>query len=161
MNKACPVCGMDVQDKRIQVQHLGNVYVFCSHQCQENFQKRPGLYSGTHAVQLERRNILKRRVFRINPPLNKEQIKAVQKAITSMMGIEAMKVETNRIEITYDLMRATAKQIEDAISAGGATLGQRLADHIKQGWIHYTEENELDNLESAPGSCCNKPPAKA
>jgi len=160
MNKACPVCGMDIQDKRIHVQHLGNVYVFCSCQCRENFQKHPGLYIGSHAVQREGRNILKHRVFRIDPPLDEEQIKTVQKAITSMMGIEAMKVETNRIEITYDLMQATAKQIEDAIAEVGATLGQRLADRIKQGWIHYTEENELDNFESAPRACCNKPPAK-
>ncbi len=37
MNKTCQVFGMDVRNKRIRVQHLGNVYAFCSRQCQENF----------------------------------------------------------------------------------------------------------------------------
>lgn len=41
-----PVCGMDVQDKKICSSYQGSEYCFCSSICKKTFDKNPEKYSG-------------------------------------------------------------------------------------------------------------------
>ncbi len=77
-----------------------------------------------------------------------------------MMGILDVRITGEKVAVTYDLFEATAEQIERDIEQAGAKLGAGWASRLRRGWVHYTEENELDNLAVSNMACCNTPPAK-
>jgi len=43
-----PVCGMPVDEKKAagKTEYAGQVYFFCSHECQKIFEENPGVYIG-------------------------------------------------------------------------------------------------------------------
>jgi len=156
----CPVCGMVSTDSNITMIRNGVTYHLCSRQCRENFNKQPGLYLGIHAEKHNRKSIVKKRTFKLGVPLSKTESVSLETALSTMMGVRRVEISGVSISIAYDLLEATAKQIEKAIEQAGNKLGSGWSDRLKRGWVHYTEETELDNLGSTDSACCNKPPAK-
>jgi len=154
--KTCPVCGMDATDFGITATHIGIVYHFCSEQCLENFKARPRLYVGKGAQKAEGRTVVKRREFALNRPV--PDAGALEAALLGMMGVKAVEVSGDRVSVTYDLLTATAAQIERALAEAGAGLGSGWAARLKRGWVNYTEETELENLAAGDAPCCNRPP---
>lgn len=67
-----------------------------------------------------------------------------------MMGIIDVKIESECVYICYDLMQSTLQQIESTIEKTGNQLIGGLGTRLKQAFIQYLEESELDNLEQ-PG----------
>ncbi len=157
----CPVCDMDVMGLPITVDHTGITYYLCSQQCQENFLARPKLYIGLHAARRAGKVIIKRRTLFLDKPVEGSKVFQLTNALQHMMGVREVLVNGKAVSITYDLLEVTAEQLERAISDVGETLGSGWSARLKHGWVHYTEENELNNLASDTASCCSKAPKKA
>lgn len=154
----CPVCAMDVVGDEISAKHLSIQYLFCSQQCRANFLSRPLLYIGRNAKRTGQREALKCRKFKLNQPLTPTQSEKVSEELGLLMGIKQVDIQRQAIAITYDLRQCRAEQIEVCLAGTGIKLGEGWSDRLRLGWIHYTEENELDNLVTQPGACCNHPP---
>ncbi len=75
------------------------------------------------------------------------KIKGVQKAVVDIDKGDAF--------VEYDLDECTEEDIEDFMVDGGFMLDDSIMQRVKRGWIHYTEENEKDNLHHRPKSCCD------
>lgn len=151
---------MAATEGRYEAEHLGVTYSFCSHQCLENFRARPGLYAGDHAPKKSDQPVIKQRRFRLTTSLTPELTSRLTGTIEHMTGIHSIRIEGSCVEISYDLMQVTAEQIEHRLAQAGARPGNGWVNRLRSGWIHYIEENELDNLAEAPGACCNRPPPK-
>lgn len=156
----CPVCDMDAKDSTIIAGHTGIEYHFCSRQCRENFLARPTLYVGKQSAMLAGKAIIKRRTFLLDCTVEKAVEQQLINVLQKMMGVGEVQINGREIAVSYNLLEATAEQLERAISDAGAALGSGWAARLKHGWMYYTEENELDNLSSDGGPCCNKPPTK-
>ena len=156
----CPVCGMDASTSEITSKHFGVVYHLCSQQCLENFTARPSLYLGIKSPKQKGKREIKMRIFLLDSPMPETCRGSLIAELSEIMGVQEVQVSGAKVSISYDLLEATATQIEQAIEQAGAKLGGGWAERLKRGWIHYTEENALDNLAARDAACCNKPPAR-
>ena len=156
----CPVCGMDASATQITTEYLGISHHFCSQQCLENFTSRPLLYLGIKSQKQNGKSLLKRRTFMLDSSIPKSGEDSLKSVLTEMMGVREAQVSGAKVSVTYDLLEATAMQIEQTLEQAGTKLGAGWADQLKRGWVHYTEENALDNLAATDAPCCNKPPTK-
>lgn len=144
------VCGMQVDSGKNQVVYLGVSYSFCSSQCRERFEANPHLYvglPGKKAPKQEGLSVVRQRSMRLAQPLSASQAKTLSEALGSMMGIESVSVESDRVVIVYDLLQATAEQIEERLGEVGVRLGEGLAERLRRAFVHYEEECEVGNLE--------------
>lgn len=145
-----PVCGMQVESEHYTIEYLQMHYAFCSRQCQERFMEDPHLYVGLpvqKAPRQEGREVIKQRRLRLALPLSSAQEDEVVQALRDMMGIKAVTAAGDRIEMTYDLLQATAEQIESRLEEVGARLGEGWAERLSRAFVHYEEEREVGNLE--------------
>jgi len=152
------VCGMMVAPNSYPTDYQGQPFAFCSAQCHERFVANPHLYigrPGQPAPKQQGLKVLKRRKFVLDLPLDTAQAEALSTQIGAMMGIEALDVEAADIAVTYDLLQATAEQIEAALAAAGAQLGSGWAERLRRGFVHYTEECEIGQLQVGPPSGCH------
>ncbi len=148
--KKDPVCGMSTDDEALHIEHQGLHYYFCSSQCQERFSANPHLYIGQAGIPSPKQQgmcVIKKRTIRLAQQPSKEIRQQLVAELEKMMGIKQVDVEDDLIHIQYDLLEATASQIEEAIQQSGAKLGHVWIDHLKRAFLHYIEETELDNLE--------------
>ncbi len=157
---ACPVCGMDAGGSTICAEHLSIEYHFCTAQCRENFLARPKLYTAGQSAGGSGRKVVKRRSFTLDSPVDLVHREHLIGVLELLMGIQHVNIDQRKISIDYNLIEITASQIEQALENAGATLGSGWSERLKRGWVHYTEENELDHLAAGEAACCNKPPAK-
>jgi len=132
---------------------------FCSEQCRETFAAHPSLYSTK--VGKERSEILKRRSMRLAKPLDNEVTELIVPYLTEMMGVKEVVVEDSKVHITYDLLQVTEMQIEKALIEVGIQLGGGWLERICHGWVHDSEEIELDNLAAPPALLPNRAPPGA
>ncbi len=147
-------------DSNITRTYNGVSYHLCSQQCRQNFDKQPKLYLGIRAEKNKRKSIVKKRTFKLDAPLPEAESASLETILSKMMGIRRVQISDANIFIVYDLLEAKAEQIEKVIQQAGNKLGTGWRARLKRGWIHYTEETELDNLAAGESACCNKPPAK-
>lgn len=156
-----PVCHMQVAPDSFPEKFAGSHYAFCSEQCRERFKANPRLYiglPGKKAPKQKGATVIKQRRMRLAQPLSSTESETVAVAVQSMMGIKEISAEGNSVCITYDLLEATAEQIEKKLEEVGVQLGGGLAERLHRAFMHYEEECEVGNLEVHPGACCNKPP---
>jgi YHS domain-containing protein len=150
-----PVCGMTVSRDSFAMEHLGIHYAFCSQQCQDRFKLNPHLYIGVpgkKAAKQEGVEILKRRRFLLEPTLTEAEASILVEELGAMMGIKDIEAAGGTIAITYDLLEATAEQIEARIGQVGVRLGSGWAERLQRGFVHYLEECEVGNLEVRPNA---------
>lgn len=148
-----PVCNMMVAYDHYAIDYLGMHFAFCSQQCKTRFLANPHLYigqAGHKSPKQEGQVILKRRKFRLSEPLPEALAANIAGQIQAMMGIKGIVVEGDTIEITYDLLEATAEQIEARLETAGASLGRDWGQHLRRAFVHYAEETEVDTLETPP-----------
>ena len=143
----CPVCHMMVDESSLVMEYKKHIYAFCSQQCRERFEANPNLYVGYPAPKKHGHEIIKKRKLKLSMSLTDDQRFVIESELVSMMGIKAISFELGYLSISYDLLQATAEQIESAIEHTGNSLGYGLGEKLKQDFIHYIEESELDNLE--------------
>lgn len=152
------VCGMYVSPKSLEITHEKQSFAFCSLQCRERFLANPHLYVGRPghpAPKQQGKAVIKQRRFLLDEPLNDAQAVLVGEAIRAMMGIEALVIDGAQMSVTYDLLQVTAQQIETALTDAGAEMGQGWADRLRRGFVHYTEECEIGQLQVGPPSGCH------
>lgn len=148
-----PVCGMTVPPDSFAMDYMGMRFAFCSEQCRERFRANPNLYIGAPGVKApkqEGKEVIKRRRFALEQALSERQSETLRQELRSMMGIRDVSVSGNEIEIAYDLLQATAEQIEAQIQAVGVTLGAEWGERLRRGFVHYLEEIETSSLEVSP-----------
>jgi len=146
-----PVCGMLVDSKQLALEYMHMHFAFCSEQCRERFLLTPGLYIG-HPGQKspvqEGRYVIRRRRLHLAEPLPSGMAKALVDSLHTMMGVQAVSVNDDVLEITYDLFQAKADQIEGAIGAfGNAHLGEAWRDRLRRAWVHVEEEIIISSME--------------
>ena len=147
------VCGMRVPRNQHAIDYLGMHFAFCSLQCKERFLANPHLYigePGQKAPKQKGRKVIKRRRFELTEPLTDAMAARVAEEIRSMMGIKGIIVNGTSIEISYDLLEATAEQIESRLEKVGAHLGHDWGQQLRRGFVHFLEETEVDSLEVSP-----------
>lgn len=148
-----PVCGMQVSPDAFPVEHLGIHYAFCSRQCHDRFKANPHLYIGAPGQQAPAQQgveILKQRRFRLEQPLTDAEAAILVDELAAMMGIRRVEITGDTVAIVYDLLQATAAQIEARIGQAGMRLGTGWAERLQRGFVHYFEECEVGNLEVTP-----------
>lgn len=148
-----PVCGMFVGEPAIETTYAGIRYRFCSDQCHERFVANPHLYIGFPGHKSPRQRdmqLMKRRRFRLEHPLSALEIKLLTNELRSMMGIREVHVDGLEIAVIYDLMLATAEQIETHLVGIGLKLGGEWSERLRRGFIHFLEESEVSGTEEPP-----------
>ena len=154
-----------------QLVHGGVGYAFCSQQCRERFALTPRLYVGRHGVLAPKQKgvaVIKRRCIALGAPLPQARFVELERALLAMMGVIAVRpiselvkrrhepqwtdggtrrgVEIKATEICYDLLQATAMQVERRIVDLNATLNGGWGEKLRRDFIHYLEQCELDDL---------------
>ena len=153
MRNQCPVCHMTVEPDHLPLVYQDMHFAFCSEQCRERFAAKPHLYIGVPTQQAPRQQgtqIVKRRSFGLEEPLSTEQARRLSDAVGAMMGIRQVRIEGREIHISYDLLEATAEQIERTLVEAGAHLGGGWKERLQRALVHYTEEWETASLEVSP-----------
>lgn len=154
-NSDCPVCGMSVSGEPYAIDYLGMHFVFCSRQCEQRFSANPHLYigrPGQPAPAQQGRVLRKRRHLYLDAPLTLEQQALLRDALYAMMGVHEVETGASGKEllVTYDLMQATAAQIEQELERAGARLGHGWDKRLRRAFVHYLEDTEVENLEVRP-----------
>jgi len=152
------VCGMSVDRASFGIDHQGSHFAFCSAQCRERFLANPHLYvglPGRPAPKQSGETVLKRRRFSLDTGLDPEQSETVRARVGALMGIQAVEMRSGEVIVTYDLVQATAAQIEAAFADAGARLSGGWAERLRRSFVHYTEECEIGHLQVGPPSGCH------
>lgn len=153
-----PVCGMRVDAEALQTTFAGIKYAFCSEQCRQRFLANPHLYVGVPGEKAPKQKgteVIKCRRFRLDGPLSRADATLLKESLEAMMGIKEIQVVEDTVAITYDLLQATAEQIEARIGEIGLHLGAGWGERLQRGFIHYFEECEVENLEVTPRRGCH------
>lgn len=149
----CPVCTMEVMQHQNEIVYQQMHFAFCSEQCKARFLAHPHLYIGfpgiTAPVQ-EGQLVLKLRRLRLGQPLSVEGEVLVDEVLRGMMGVTAVTVAGDTIEITYDLLQVSLEEMETVIVEVGARLGGGWAECLRRALIHESEELEIDASEVTP-----------
>ncbi|MHB1233965.1 MAG: YHS domain-containing protein [Burkholderiales bacterium] len=148
-----PVCGMDVGPRKFGIEYAGIHYAFCSEQCQQRFADNPHLYIGMPGEKAPKQRdmaVIKQRRFRLDRPLSTAGANLLGEELRSMMGIKEVNLHGDTLTITYDLIQATAEQLEAKMVEVGVKLGEGWAERLRRGFVHYLEECEMDGLEVDP-----------
>ena len=148
-----PVCGMAIDSRAFEAIYLDVHYAFCSRQCQERFTANPYLYIGVPGEKAPKQMgmaVIKQRRFRLDQPLSATEAKLLGKELRSMMGIRAVDLNGDTLTITYDLIQATAEQLEAKMVEVGVKRGEGWAERLRRGFVHYLEECEVGSLEVDP-----------
>ena len=177
-----PVCAMMVDEGALQVLHRGVGYAFCSQQCRERFVSAPGLYVGRKLLAPKQKGMemIKCRRMVLGVPLTHAQFVELNDALLSMMGVTAVRsaepmadsgLDLRRtksesrmagrieaLEITYDLLQATALQLERKIVERSATLSNGWGQKLQRDCIHYLEQCELEDLAIRPAAQAGRDP---
>ena len=159
LNNHCPVCGMKTKADVPSVEHHKMYFHFCSEQCRETFVAHPVLYSTK--VGKQRNEILKRRTMRLAEPVNDEVVELIIPYLTAVMGVQEVIVEGDKVNITYDLLQVTESQIEKVLHEIGLQLGGSWLEVLRRGWVHNSEEIELENLAAPPAPHYNHTPPQS
>ncbi len=144
------VCGMMVDSQDNAIEYLQMSFAFCSKQCKARFLTNPHLYIGTpghKAPKQEGREVVKRRRIRLSQPLSSEDTTQVSEALQAMMGIKDLKVSQDTIEITYDLLQVTLKQLEEKLVEIGIQLGGGWSERLRRAFLQESEELQIESLE--------------
>ncbi len=80
-------------------------------------------------------------------------------ALLSHPGVLQVSVDAvnGTLEISYNLELVNLKQIEELLAQKGLKLPNTFWARTKRNWIHYTEENELENAHAPDAPCCSHP----
>jgi len=155
-----PVCGMEIAPSPtvFQTVYRGITYFFCSEQCRQRFLAKPLLYVGEpdqKAPKQQGVERIKKRHLRLAAPLSANQAVIVEKALRGVMGIKQVAAQGDSLEIHYDLLETSAELIEGQLASIGVQLGNGWSERLRRAFVHFEEENELDNLAANDKHCCD------
>lgn len=149
----CPVCGMAVGRHQNEMIYQQIHFAFCSEQCKARFFAHPHLYigyPGQAAPKQEGQAAFKRRRMRLQRPLSAEGAALIDELLRGRMGVAAVEIEGNAIEITYDLLQVSLEELEAVLTEAGARLGGGWPERLRRALIHESEEIEIEARETTP-----------
>lgn len=149
----CPVCDMRVVGHDHEVIYQNMPFVFCSDQCKARFLAHPHLYigfPGTAAPRQQGQVALRRRRLRLAQPLSIEGEAILGRTLRDVMGVDAVSVAGDRLEVTYDLLQVSLEELEAILVGIGARLGGNWVESLRRAWIHESEETEIGAREATP-----------
>lgn len=155
----CPVCQMSDVDKSLYYNYRGVHHYFCSNQCLTRFKKHPHLFVGDPkyglSVKQKGSEVIKKQKIQLVNPIDEETEIRIRSNLQSLMGIKQVQFLEQSIFVTYDLIQVSLEDIENSIVMIVGKLNSGITEKIKRGFIHYTEECELENLAhlSKGGKC--------
>ncbi|MCO6412261.1 MAG: YHS domain-containing protein [Thiogranum sp.] len=149
-----PVCKMLVAPDQYAINYQGLDFAFCSQQCKDRFLANPHLYIGVPgepAPKQAGQEVVKRRRLRLDQPLSASAAQQISEQLLAMMGVYAVDIAADELTITYDLLQATAEQIEATLQQAGARLGGGWGERLRRAFVHYLEDTEVASREVQPG----------
>ncbi len=158
-DRPCPVCGMKATHEDLWRTHLGIKHYFCAQQCVDRFIAHPGLYTGhpkTGPSEKQKGRVqIKRHKILFSEPISTQSMAEISEAVRVMMGVKSLNAHREAFYVTYDLMEVSLEDIEKTIELTLGKIHSPMIEQVKRGWIHYTEECELENLAhpSKEGGC--------
>ena len=101
--------------------------------------------------------VLKTRKIKLLSPIN-DQMDKISQSLPDIDQLEEVKFDSvkSNLIITYNLELITLTMIEQLLVEHGFELKKNIWEKFKTGWIHFTEQNELDNLH-VKHTCCSDP----
>lgn len=74
-------------------------------------------------------------------------------------GIHSIDVDskTGQVSVSYDLMKTDLGEIEQKIEGIGYKVHESFWGRLKDRYVHFTEDNERDNLNAPNLPCCSHP----
>ena len=76
------------------------------------------------------------------------------------MGLKESNAQHRQLVIRYDLLQLNLLQVERTLNEVDIQLDNSWWQKLWRGWVHETEQNELDNLAAGPVVCRNCPPPR-
>jgi len=151
----CPVCHMTKINRSLSFNYQGVDHYFCSSQCLDRFRTHPHLFVGDpkHGLSPKQKGqtALKKRRIGFAEPVGDELKAILKQSLLSLMGVETLVFEEACLYVTYDLLQVSLEKIETTIEKTAANLRSGVVERVKRGFIHYSEECELDNLAHLTG----------
>jgi len=142
---------MDIKEKHINYEFHKLKFFFCSEQCQDRFIANPHVYIahwGRLSAKQRGECILKKRFIKLKRAVSSKVEKKLTNRLRAMMGVQEVSIDGVNINICYDLIEVTLKQVESEIEQlVGFIKDDSLLERTKLTLIHYREEVEIDNLE--------------
>jgi YHS domain-containing protein len=154
----CPVCGMHIQAADFTMEYHKLFYHFCSAQCRETFQSRPGLYIGKQAQKIG--EIIKHRRLHLAQPMDRQATDKLTQLLKGLMGVKEVHVQDRVLMVRYDLLQLNLAQLEAILAKSDITLARGWWQRLRRVWINNSEQNELDNLAAPAAACCSRPPPR-
>jgi len=145
-----PVCGMWVAKHDHEASYQQMPFAFCSEQCRTRFLAYPHLYigyPGAAAPKQEGKVAFKRRRVHLQQALSVEGEVIIDRMLRDLMGVTSVAVAGDSIEITYDLLQVSLKELEAALVETGARLGKGWAERLRRALINASEETEINASE--------------
>jgi len=145
-----PVCGMWVAKHDHEASYQQMPFAFCSDQCRTRFLAYPHLYigyPGAAAPKQEGKVVFKRRRLHLQQALSVEGEVIIDRMLRDLMGVTSVTVAGDSIEITYDLLQVSLKELEAALVAAGAQFGEGWAARLRRALINTSEETEIEASE--------------
>lgn len=146
----CPVCHMSKINRSLLVNYQGVDHYFCSSQCLERFKAHPHLFVGDpkHGLSPKQKGqtALKKRRIGFAEPIDDDFKEVLEQSLRSLMGVKTLIFEGSSLSVTYDLLQVSLENIESTIEQTVTQERSGVVDRIKRGFIHFSEECELDNL---------------
>jgi copper chaperone CopZ len=102
--------------------------------------------------------IIKKRTIHVSGMNCEGCERTIDAALSEVDGIKAVKADkTGSVYVEYNLRRINLEAIEKIISDLNYEITNGFFNRLKREWIHFTEQNERDNLSSVSYSCCVDP----
>jgi hypothetical protein len=103
--------------------------------------------------------LIKKRKIAIEGIKDPEGMNRIKEYLSMKTGVIAVDTEAPKgfVRVEYDLRQINFKTIEKSIIELGFGLSQKVSERFKRGMAKFTEQNELDNLNATPSSCCEDP----
>ncbi len=85
-----------------------------------------------------------------------EQYKNV---LLAQKGITDVRIDEGKgvLELSYNLEFITMERVETLLRDAGMVMPKSILAKTKRNWIHFTEENELENAHVPGAPCCSHP----
>ena len=102
-------------------------------------------------------SIIKTRKIKLVHP-DKNCVEKAVRVLKESKGVNKLNYAQDKeiLSINYNLEKIMFKAIEETLHAQGIQLNSTFFQRMQRNLIHFTEQNELDNLHIQP-TCCSDP----
>ena len=104
-------------------------------------------------------SIMKHRRIALNHRKDGPNAERFTAALQEGVGVTEVTYDKEKcvLNISYNLNMITFAQIENILANAGYTWPDSFLQRTKRSWIHFSEENELENAKAPSAPCCSHP----